>query len=148
MYHPSTELVAAAWLATLPGITSAMVASTLPKDHATWEATGFYVVTPAGGTPHPDIPIRRPLVQVDHYATKVGSQRPPHAKASTGLEDVINACWNEGDRAVDVATKAGYYGARILAVTCAREPISLYGDEQSLAKRSTDLQFHWVELPE
>ena len=41
VHHPSTELVAAAWLATLPGITSSMVASTLPKDHATWEATGL-----------------------------------------------------------------------------------------------------------
>lgn len=147
MHHPSTELVAAAWLRSLPDITDAMVASTLPKDHTTWEATGFLTVTPAGGTPHPDVPVRAPLVQVDAYATRVGSQRPPHGEAAALLEVVIASCWDEGDKATDLTIKTGYHRARVLGVSCAREPQRLYGDEQGLAKYSTDLQFHWLELP-
>lgn len=151
-HHPSTELVARAWILSLPDVPAGTVAATLPAPvdgHYPWEATGFYTVTPAGGTPHVDIRVRRPLVQVDAYATKYGSQRPPHGRAAAMLESIVNSCWDDdGDHAHDLDVKTGYYRVRVYAVSCAREPQRLYGDEQSLAKYSADLQFHWAELAE
>ena len=147
MHHPTTELVAAAWLATLPGFTSAMVASNLPKAHETWEATGFLTVTLAGGVPTLDVPVRNPVVQVDAFATKRGSSRPPWDKAARLADVVVNACWDDGNHAIDLDVKTGYERARVLTVHTVREPQRLYGDEQSLAKYSVDLQFHWFEIP-
>ena len=63
--RPTAELVAQAWLATIPGITSSMVATVLPAKAPSWAATGFLVVATAGGNSEMYVPVHRSLVQVD-----------------------------------------------------------------------------------
>jgi hypothetical protein len=75
--RPTAELVALAWLATIPGITSSMVATILPAKSPTWATTGFLVAATAGGNSELYIPVHRSLVQVDAVCFTADSQRPP-----------------------------------------------------------------------
>jgi len=147
---PSTERVVAAWLATIPGITPGMVATTLPSDVSTWASTGFLVVEPVGGLPIVDgPPVRRPLVQVSAWAVKPGSQRPPWGMADSLMETVMRAAvGNLAGRSVDVTLTAGNppttATARILSVWAVSEPRRLWSDDSSFAHRQVDLRCDWA----
>ena len=56
----NTDLVAQAWLAGVPGLDGAMVASTLPSDVTGWAVSGFVQVTTVGGSPDAYVPMREP----------------------------------------------------------------------------------------
>jgi len=46
---PNTELVAMRWLQGLSGLAPAMVSTNIPRDNATWAASGFVQVVGAVG---------------------------------------------------------------------------------------------------
>lgn len=145
MLHPSSVQVFTAWLATLPGLSASMVATTLPKDPATWEANGFITATVAGGSMGVDVPLRDPLIQVDAWACKANTARPPWGKAHALAELVINSGWARGQRA-DVTYRDGYYPARVSAVWAVSEPLPLYDDASSYARVRVDFRLTWMEL--
>ena len=148
---PSTERVVAAWLATIPGITSAMVATSLPADTSTWASTGFLVVEPIGGIPSLDVPVRQPLVTVNVWCAHPGVQRPPWGQADSLMEAVMKACvGNLAGRRVDVALSVGSPAstavARVLAVWAVSEPRRLWSDDLSYAHRQVDIRCNWAAL--
>ena len=144
---PSSERVALAWLATLPNVTSSMVASILPSDPTTWQSTGFLTAQIAGGTPAVDIPTRRPLVQVNAWCVRPGAQRPPWGQADSLIEQVMAGCvGSKVGRTLDVTVTAGSNTAqvRVLAAWAVGEPRRLYSDDSSYAHKSVDLRLDWV----
>ncbi len=146
---PSTERIVAAWLATIPGITPAMVATSLPTDTGTWASTGFLTVEPVGGIPGIDVPVRQPLVQVNAWAVKPGAQRPPWGLSDSLMETVVRACVGQMvGRRVDVTLSVGNppstATARVLSVWAVSEPRRLWSDDSSYAHRSVDIRCSWV----
>ncbi|MGH3296091.1 MAG: hypothetical protein ACRDP7_30260 [Trebonia sp.] len=85
---PTDVLVAAEWIATIPGFSREMTGERLPPDvlpsapgkrirPAPWLKTGFVTVQWAGGGNDPDVPRRNPVMQVDCWAALPGSNDPP-----------------------------------------------------------------------
>ena len=142
LLKPDSELVTQAWLATLPGFSSAMVASLLPTDTSTWATTGFLTTTVAGGTPGMYLPVRGPLVQVDCWAVKPGAQRPPWNHASQLAQAVVAGCYAANP--VTLTVKSGYGTARVMSVWPTMEPRRLYSDESSYARMQLDLRLDWT----
>lgn len=148
----TSELVAISWLTTLPGITSGMVASTLPvlptdpvALAASWASTGFLTVAIAGGTPDLDLPIRRPLVQVDAWWVAPNSQRPPWAKCDQLMAKVMAGCHGtiSGTREVNCQAGTSTVPARVYSAWAAMEPMRLYSDDASYAHLRCDLRLDW-----
>src|SRR5258708_12062406 len=88
---PNDELVAIAWIGWMPGITTSIVATQLPEpankdgSAADWVIKppyGFVTVAVVGGGEDPELPIYRPVLQVDCWATKPGSNKPPWFRAN------------------------------------------------------------------
>ena len=140
----SSENVALAFLATLPGITSAMVAAVLPADTSKWASTGFITATPVAGLPGIDIPTRHPLVQVDCWAVKPGAQRPPWGQVDQLTEAVVAGCQAARPVTLTVTAGASTAHARMLGVWVATEPMRLYSDDSSYARKRLDLRLDWV----
>ena len=143
----NTELVAMAWIASVPGLSSAMVATTLP-DPSAWSDDGFVVVTGGVGTTALDVPAKNPVVQIDAYATYPTSGKPPWGLVDL-LCEAIRAETYQRDRAVrDLAISAGgvvYPAARVAGARLLTEPRRVYGDPADWAHKSFDLQLLWVE---
>lgn len=142
---PSSELVAAAWIGSLPGFTPAMVATTLPKDTTSWAATGFVTVTPAGGSPSVDVHTRWSLIQVDTWGASLNSGKPPWGPASDLAETIVRACWDDNQQ-VNVAVRPGYNVARLYGVWAATDPIRIWDDTSSYARWRFDLRLTWCTL--
>ncbi len=145
---PNTDLVALAWLASIPGFSSDMVATTLP-DPSAWSADGFVVVTGGVGGTMLDVPAKAPVVQVDCYATAPGSNKPPWGTANR-LAEHIRAETFQRDRAVrDLQISAGpvtYPPARVASARLVTEPRRMYGDPADWAHVQFDLQLLWTEI--
>ena len=140
---PSSELVAQAWIASLPGF-SGKVATTLPAVD-TWRTTGFTTVQPAGGSPSVDVPTRWSLIQVDTYWATTESGKPPWGKASDLAEQIIRACWDDNQQ-INVTVRAGYNIARLYSVWAVSDPIKLWDDAASWARWRFDLRMTWATL--
>lgn len=89
----NNELVAVAWAQSIPGIPAGRVATTLPPLEK-WVDTGFVTVSAVvGGTPHPDAPLYRPVIQFGFWSARGGSSTtPPWGVAFTLSEWVKRAC--------------------------------------------------------
>lgn len=143
--RPTAELVAQAWLATIPGITSGMVATVLPAKATSWESTGFLVVATAGGNSELDIPVHRSLVQVDVACFTADSQRPPWGRADQLAQRVADACYGATSRAAQLTLTAGPSTGRatLFSAWLSSEPQRLYGDDGSIARKRLDVMLAW-----
>jgi hypothetical protein len=141
----NTELVAAAWLAGVTGLSSGMVASTLPQDNSSWAASGFVTVRTVGGTPGMYVPLRAPVVSVDTWAVNLNSDKPPWGKANY-LAELIDAGCRASNVSRDLTLLSGYPGARVLSAYLLSEPRRAYGDQGDYAHYVMDLALHWVDL--
>ena len=152
--NPTSDLVAVAWLAGVPGLSSAMVSTNLPQDFTTWAANGFVTSNVIAGAPDLYLPIRQPIVQVDCWAVNPNSGKPPWGKANH-LAELVRANV-EGDRRVTNIQRllsfpqGDYYGANVLEVIMQTEPqrglipgFTPTGDEASYAHYMFDLELHW-----
>lgn len=144
--YPTNSLVAVAWLSQrVPGITPAMVATSLPRDSSTWSSLGFVQATVITGTPDVDVPIRRPLIQVDLWAMTPDSARPPLAKAANLAELVRVATELETARySSPVTMPANYAGAIVLSAYVASEPAEIPDDPSGYAHFTMDLRLEWA----
>ena len=150
--RPNTELVAMAWLASIPGLTPDMIATTLP-DASTWSRDGFLVVTGGVGITAMDVPVKCPVVQIDAYASPAAanqtSNKPPWYRVDLLCEH-IRAELYQRDRAVrDLEITAGaitYPPARVTGVRMVSEPRRAYGDPADWAHKTFDLQMAWMEI--
>lgn len=149
LQHATTELVAVTWLATISGITAAMVGTQLPEPAAdgtvSWASTGFVQVMPVGGSPGMYVPLSSPVVQIDCWATQSNSDLPPRAKANA----LAMAVWwaaqqNTGIETV-LALRTGYAGARVMSAYLLGEPRPIYGDPSDYARYTMNVAMNWIE---
>lgn len=155
-WHPTSKLVAVAWLKGVPGLSAGLVGDTLPEDNTTWSACGYtQVSTIAGGTPGMYVPTRAPVVQIDFWAVAPDSGLPPWNKANQLAEYVIADTYppsaglgNGGSRDVSNLLPVDYAGAYVQAVYPMTEPRVVPGDPGSYARLTMDLALVWVGLPD
>lgn len=148
--YANSELVAMAWIASIPGFTAG-VAAQLPQNTAQWTEHGFVTVLRVGGSPHEYLPVRQPVMQIDVWATQSNGQvtasKPPWYKAAALAEQVFAETFVH-DRVCRLLTlKPGYPQARVLTATALTEPGRVSGDQVGTAHFTFDIQFVWCGLP-
>jgi hypothetical protein len=144
----NTGLVAIAWIGSIPGLSTAMVGSTLPADTSKWAANGFIEVTPAGSTPALDYALRKPVVSAHCWAVNPGSGKPPVGQAANLAETVAAACRDESTvRRTLTLPVTGYPQAQLRAAIVRADPRPAYGDLGNYAHYVLDIEMDWIELP-
>lgn len=155
---PNSDLVGEKWLAGVPGLSAAGVATTLPRYPDQWPSfgpnKGFVVVTVVGGDTDLYLPIRHPVYQVDCWATRVGSTHPPWGTANEIAEMIranIEARPVLYKRALTFTDKGDYFGARVIEAILRTEPRRAIvpgptpvGDEGGYARYMVELQLDWT----
>jgi hypothetical protein len=150
--HATSDLVTVAWVSSIPGLTADGVGTQLPPDDTTWSAHG-YIVIPAtvGGSPHSTMPLRRPVCQVECWATTPGSNIPPWGKAADLAEQIRYATYDRHffGRGLTVSLNGvPYPSARVNSVKILTEPHRAYGDQADYAGVSFDIAFQWTQIGE
>lgn len=146
-----------AFIASIPGIGPDIVATQVPPDAnedntpAEWVARGqgFVQVIAIGGNPDPLLPVHRTVLQVDTWAVKPGSNKPPWEIANVLAETIVFATWDRIglSRPLDITVKGVQYptavvqGARVLT-----DPRRTWGDTGAYAHYSMDLWLQWICL--
>ena len=114
-----------------------MVATQLPADETAWSANGFVTVAVVGGTPHPNLPLSRPVIQVDCWAVNLSSSRPPWFKANAIATAIKYACWHRTNipRLLDItANGVSYPSAAVRSAVMVTQPRRVYGDPGDAAR--------------
>lgn len=148
LLHPTSELVALAWIQAVTGINCGM---TLPEDYTSWAANGFVTAQVTGGSPLAHMPVRQPTVSIDCWAVIADSPRPPWLQAASLAEQIYAATIpTTAKRQVDpntVVTAVGntYLHAHVLSITAMTEPRPVLGDEAGYAHYQFDCLPRWVE---
>jgi hypothetical protein len=146
--HDTTDLVVVAWLRTMPGLTADVVATKLPTDENKWAANGAVVVPlKVGGTPHSTMPLRRPVVQVETWATVPGSDKIPWGIANQLAEQIRAGCLDRTTFSRLLVITAGaleYPPARVLSARMMTEPRRIWSDQGDYGGYSLDLAFQWI----
>jgi hypothetical protein len=142
-YRPVTDMVAQAWLSSLPGLSAGMVGATLPQGDS-WASTGFVQVTVVTGAVDPYTGLRAPQVQVDCWARKPESAKPPWRQANQLAELVVAATVNGTGQQTILDLGVHYDAARVLSVRALGEPRRVVDPDGSYARYSVDLGVTWV----
>lgn len=147
------ELVAVAWVGSIPDLSPQMVATRLPPDitpagqPAAWLQTGFITVAVVGGNPDVMLPVSRPVIQVDCWAAVPGSGKPPWWKAAALGAVVTHATWSRRSisRPLDITVKGvAYPRAVVQGAYMATSFRRLYDDAGDYARYQADLALSWV----
>ena len=140
----TSELVATAWLKTVVGD---RVATTLPKDSASWAEFGFVTLVNAGGTPNMYVPLRDPATGVDCWAVNPDSQKPPWEKAAMLAEAIAAACQDHAAIPQTLALPTGYPAAQVKSAYLTGEPRRVPNDPSSYAHYMIPgLVIAWTEV--
>lgn len=153
--NPNSDLVAEKWLGGVPGLVPAMVATTLPRAVDTWTTMGpnkaFVVLTVVGGNPDLSLPIRKPVYQIDCWATRIGSTNPPWGTANQVAELIrshVEARPVAYKRALTFTDKGDYRPALVQEAILRTEPrrgiTAETGDEGGYARYMFDLELQWL----
>lgn len=151
---PTDELVTVAWIGSIPGLSLQMVATQLPEpltkhgQPADWVARGrgFVTVAVAGGGPDPNLPISRPVMQVDCWAVEHGSNKPPWGIANRLAETIRLAALDRvgSHRTVAITVRGvDYPPAAVTEAAVRTAPRRTYGDVGDYACYQMDLELAW-----
>lgn len=150
--HTPNDLVAVAWIATIPGLVADGVATQLPTDETGWAANGFVQVPlSVGGTPHEYVPVRQPVVQVECWATFPDSDKLPWWKANQLAEQIRYGTYARNGAARAVAITAGgtqYPSAAVRTARMMTEPRRIWSDIGDYAGYTFDLYLSWTQVGE
>jgi hypothetical protein len=151
------ELVAVAWLGSIPGLSTQMVGTRLPADvvpdgqggetPAPWLKTGFLTVTVVGGTDDPWLPVSKPVIQVDCWAAVPGSNKPPWWKAARLATAVKRATWDRDNiaRPLHISVKGVTYPTAVVQSAYMTASFRrLYDDAGDYARYTGSLALTWV----
>lgn len=148
--YATTELVAVAWVAGIPGLTASGAGTQLPATEAEWAEGGFIVVpTTVGGAPHSSMPVQRPVVQCECWATIPESDQLPWLMAANLAEQVRLATYDRSGafgRALHIGD--GYPTAWVKAATILTQPRRVWSDLGSYAGYTFDLLLTYVAAGE
>jgi hypothetical protein len=135
-------MVAVAWLETL-GL-QAGVGLELPANLNSWAARGFVCVPLViGGGPDPHTGMRNPVLQVDCWACRPGSDVSPWGQAAELAEQVTQAALAEVTEP-QLPMPTGYRGVLLRAVYPINEPREIQNDGAGFARVQIDLATHWT----
>lgn len=149
-YPPTNELVAVAWLSQrVPELIGlGIVATTLPKDTSKWTDTGFVQArSVVGGIPNIDIPLRRPVIQLDTWACSSGSNKPSWNLANRLVELIRIETEEMADYNKAVTLPDGYNGAIVGSAYFINEPRRVNDDPSGYARFTVDLAINWTYAP-
>ena len=141
------EIVAIAWIFSIGGLQADGVATQLPASEASWNRFGFITVAVVGGSPGQEIPVRRPVFQVDCWANNPGSDKPPWWRANALAEQVRLGVYDRLRVHRGVSLIGGgktYPPAAVLGAIMLTEPRRGYGDPGDYARYFFDLMLTWV----
>lgn len=147
---PTSELVAQAWISSIPDMV-AQVGEQLPADNTTWASTGFVAVAVVGGNPDVDVPIKKPVIQLDCWAASHGSNKPPWQQAAVLAEQIRAACYDKTlahfARPLLINVNGVVYpSANCLTVYVLTEPHRIYDDIGDNAGYSMDIALTWRQI--
>lgn len=156
--HANSELVARAWLKTVPGLPVNQIGTTLPQDATTWEANGYVQLIAVGrGRSNMYYGYRAPVISVHCWAVQVGAQTPPWGKAC----DLAEAIYEEllipnGRENLDLGV-TGAPKVRVLQASQIDEVQRIpwgfpsgkgsFIDPANTAHYTISFQLAWAELP-
>lgn len=160
---PTTPLVARAWLALIPGITTAMTGTTLPRIPTmalpTWPSTGFLTVQTLTGNPSPDTMLSQPAVSVKCWAVTASqpdptkpvivSAKPPWTRSEELAELVRHNIYALGRSMAPrnlTLPVSGYGLAAVLSAELLTDPIRIPDDASNYACHQFNLLLHWVPV--
>jgi hypothetical protein len=147
------DLVAVAWIASIPHFTAAMVGKSLPPDvdesnqPAAWLATGFVTVAIVGGTPHPLLPVHRPVIEVKCWTAVPGSNLPPWGAAKALGQAITKATWDRvtmSRQLIPMENGVAYPAASVTGAYMATHFRPIYSDAADYACVQGDLAMTWV----
>ena len=153
--QPTDEVVATAWIASVPGLSTSMVGTQLPPDVnadgtvAGWVSTGFVSVAVVGGTPDDLLPVQHPVMQVDCWATKPGSNKPPWNMAAAITQAILRATWDRYHIPRTLTLSANgvtYPSAVVRSAYMATTFRRVYDDAGDYARYTGDLALTWVTV--
>jgi hypothetical protein len=147
-FPPNSDLVVQSWLGQrVPGIVAAQVAGTLPAV-AAWLAEGFVTVQSVPGTqPNIDVPLRRPIMQIDCWGASGADSARPHWPKAFRLAELIRLATEGGQVYGQAVTlPADYLDARVQAAYLVSEPSKVPGDPSGYARVTFDLAADWVPV--
>lgn len=150
LIYVNSELVAVAWVQSLPGMPANRVATELP-DLEVWASTGFVTVdTIAGGNPDVDNPVlRRPVVQFSCWAARPESSRRPPWGVAFALAELLVRCTEPDSEhyAKVVTVREPFEQATLRDATAISEPRRFPSpDPASHARVTLDVQLTWTRL--
>lgn len=150
MYYATTEKVIVAWIASLPGFSTAMVNPTLPSTPVgatpTWATTGFITPYAAGGLNDVSQPLAHPVVGLKCWAVDPTTGLPPWNQANNLAEAIRAGTKTRGINQVLTLPNCDQ-DARILSVYMLEEPRRSFGDTGDYACFDTTVEMHWSALP-
>lgn len=155
---PTDLLVAAAWIASIDGFTADMVGERLPPDvlppspgkrnqPASWLKTGFITVQVVGGTPDAYVPRRNPVIGVDIYASRPGSNDPPwHQAEALGEAIWLATLARTGfNRKLSIQVEGVAYPSANVQSAYLDAPFRrFYDDPAAYARVTANLALSWV----
>lgn len=143
MIRPTTELVAIAWLKGVPTLPVGQIGTTLPADETKYP-DGFLQVLGVGGTPKPNVPVRRPVVRVSCWMPS--ASKPRYGEANDLAERVVSATYGDdghGQTGRLVTPPGGKHApAHVMSVFPVGEPQRV-NDPNGFARYDVDIAFHW-----
>lgn len=152
----TSELVCCAWIGSIPAIAAnggtQMVETTLPADVnpdgsvAAWVQTGFITVSVVGGSPDIYNPVKKPVMQVDCWATRPGSNKPPWWQANVLMETIRYATLQRTglNRTLSLSVNGVTYPSAVVdSAVFLTEPRRDYSDAADYARYLADVQFTW-----
>jgi hypothetical protein len=152
------ELVAIAWISSITGLSPDIVATQLPaparKDGtpADWVSAppfGFVVVSAVGGNPDESLPVNRPVIQVDCWATKPGSNKPPWGRANRIAQAIVAATQDRVTIPRHLTLNANgviYPPAVVQGAKVMTTPRRTFDDVGDFARYQLDLWLQWIQL--
>lgn len=143
MRPATTEKVAVAWLASLPGFNASMVGTELPSDNSTWAASGFVTVSTVGGSPNIYLPFAAPVVGLQFWAVSPDTGLPPWAMAGELAETVRAGCYDTPNIGRTLTPAYCDQQARVMSAYLLAEPRRSYGDVGDYACITVDLALPW-----
>jgi hypothetical protein len=145
----NSELVAVAWIESIPGFPPGIAGTQLPADTTTWASTGFITVSVVGGSPDVDTPIRKPVMQIDCWACTPGSNLPPWFQAADLAEQVRLATYDEvafGRELRPTINGITYPTAKAMTAYVLTEPRRIYDDVADYSRYSLTISLQWIQL--
>lgn len=147
--YATTELVAVAYIASLPTLAADGVGMQLPADETTWAENGYVVVpVTVGGAPQSAMPVRRPVVQVECWATNPNSDVLPWGKANQLAEQIVASTFDRDIIARPVYVTFGgvaYPQVKVSEAKALSEPRRVWSDLGDYAGYLLDLQLTWAQ---